>query len=62
MKSSQNKDELVSVNTELEHQDLADARLFLATGDKTNIMRYKQVKCKSWQNEPILLGHMKDHQ
>lgn len=45
-KANQNKDELVSVNTEMEHQALADARLFLATGDKTNVMKYKQAKCK----------------
>lgn len=33
----------------MEHQDLADARLFLATDDKTNVTKYKQAKCKSAQ-------------
>lgn len=44
-KANQNKDVLVSAKTEMEHQDLADARLFLATDDKTDIMKYKQAKC-----------------
>lgn len=45
VKPNQNKDVLVSVKTEEEHQDLANARLFLATGDKTDMVKYKQAKC-----------------
>ena len=39
-------DILVSHRTENEHQDLADARLYLVTDVKMDVWRYHQAKCK----------------